>query len=38
VKNGTTLSFSASNDQKYVVISNKIHPPVGKPNNTVTVL
>ena len=29
VKNGTTLSFSASSsDQKYVVISNKIHPPV----------
>jgi hypothetical protein len=30
VKNGTTLSFSASSDQKYVVISNKIHPPVGQ--------
>ena len=28
VKTGTTLSFSASNDQKYVVIDNKIHPPV----------
>ena len=28
VKAGTTLSFSASNDQKYVVIDNKIHPPV----------
>ena len=29
VKNGTTLSFLASSsDQKYVVISNKIHPPV----------
>jgi len=32
VKNGTTLSFSASNDRKYVVISNKIHPPV-KPDS-----
>ena len=29
VKVGTTLSFSASNDQKYVVMDNKIHPPVG---------
>lgn len=29
VKPGTTLSFSASNDQKYVVIDSKIHPPVG---------
>merc|ERR1719400_984335 len=28
VKKGTTLSFSASNDQKYVVVDNKIHPPV----------
>ena len=28
VKAGTTLSFSASNDQKYTVIDNKIHPPV----------
>ena len=28
VKAGTTLSFSASNDQKYVVIDNKLHPPV----------
>jgi hypothetical protein len=33
VKNGTTLSFSASSDQKYVVISNKIHPPVGPTSN-----
>jgi len=30
VKQGTTLSFSASNDQKYTVIDNKMHPPVGK--------
>lgn len=28
VKPGTTLSFSASNDQKYTVIDSKIHPPV----------
>jgi len=28
VKKGTTLSFSASNDQKYVVVDNKIHPPL----------
>ena len=28
VKPGTTLSFSASSDQKYTVIDNKIHPPV----------
>ena len=31
VKVGTTLSFSASSAQKYVVLDNKIHPPV---NNT----
>ena len=30
VKVGTTLSFSASTDQKYTVIDNKLHPPVGK--------
>jgi len=30
VKVGTTLSFSASNDQKYTVIDNKMHPPVGR--------
>jgi len=30
VKIGTTLSFSASNEQKYTVIDNKMHPPVGK--------
>ena len=30
VKIGTTLSFSASTDQKYTVIDNKLHPPVGK--------
>ena len=30
VKTGTTLSFSASTDQKYTVIDNKLHPPVGK--------
>merc|ERR1719481_1503616 len=30
VKQGTTLSFSASNDQKYTVIDNKMHPPVGR--------
>merc|ERR1719412_3506491 len=29
VKVGTTLSFSASNDQKYIVMDSKIHPPVG---------
>jgi len=29
VKVGTTLSFSASNDHKYVVMDAKIHPPVG---------
>lgn len=29
VKPGTTLSFSASNDQKYTVLDSKIHPPVG---------
>ena len=29
VKVGTTLSFSASNDHKYVVMDSKIHPPVG---------
>ncbi len=29
VKPGTTLSFSASNDQKYIVVDSKIHPPVG---------
>jgi len=37
VKIGTTLSFSASTDQKYTVIDNKLHPPVGKhkpPANT----
>ena len=28
VKPGTTLSFSASNDQKYTVIDSKIHPAV----------
>lgn len=36
VKNGTTLSFSASSDQKYIVISNKIHPPVGATTGTPT--
>jgi len=30
VKIGTTLSFSASNEQKYTVIDNKMHAPVGK--------
>ena len=30
VKIGTTLSFSASSEQKYTVIDNKMHPPVGK--------
>eukprot|EP00092_Neocalanus_flemingeri_P002863 GFUD01003061.1.p1 GENE.GFUD01003061.1~~GFUD01003061.1.p1 ORF type:complete len:982 (-),score=335.32 GFUD01003061.1:277-3222(-) len=30
VKVGTTLSFSASNDQKYTVLDNKMHPPVGR--------
>ena len=30
VKIGTTLSFSASNDQKYVVLSSKIHAAVGQ--------
>jgi len=30
VKQGTTLSFSASNDQKYTVIDNKMHPAVGR--------
>jgi len=30
VKVGTTLSFSASADQKYTVIDNKMHPPVGQ--------
>ncbi len=30
VKPGTTLSFSASSDQKYIVVDSKIHPPVGK--------
>merc|ERR1711936_880435 len=30
VKQGTTLSFSASNEQKYTVIDNKMHPPVGR--------
>ena len=30
MKVGTTLSFSASTDQKYTVIDNKLHPPVGK--------
>jgi len=37
VKVGTTLSFSASNDQKYTVLDNKMHPPVGRnkpPNPT----
>ena len=29
VKVGTTLSFSASNDQKYIVMDSKIHPAVG---------
>ena len=29
VKVGTTLSFSASNDHKYIVMDSKIHPPVG---------
>jgi len=28
VKKGTTLSFSASNDQKYIVVDNTIHPPL----------
>lgn len=30
VKKGTTLSFSASSDQKYIVVDAKMHPPVGK--------
>jgi len=30
VKVGTTLSFSASADQKYTVLDNKMHPPVGQ--------
>merc|ERR1711953_537570 len=30
VKQGTTLSFSASNEQKYTVIDNKMHPSVGR--------
>jgi len=34
VKVGTTLSFSASNDQKYTVIDNKMHPPVGRQKPT----
>ena len=29
VKVGTTLSFSASNDHKYIVMDSKLHPPVG---------
>ena len=28
VKKGTTLSFSASSDQKYIVVDNTIHPPL----------
>ncbi len=32
VKPGTTLSFSASSDQKYTVIDSKIHPPVKMTN------
>jgi hypothetical protein len=34
VKPGTNLSFSASNDQKYVVLDSKIHPPVGGGNKS----
>ena len=34
VKPGTTLSFSASNDQKYTVIDSKIHPPVKFKNSS----
>jgi len=34
VKVGTTLSFSASNDQKYTVMDNKMHPPVGRQKPT----
>ena len=30
VKVGTTLSFSASNNQKYTVLDNKMHAPVGR--------
>jgi len=30
VKKGTTLSFSASSDQKYIVVDAKMHPAVGK--------
>ena len=33
VKVGTTLSFSASNDHKYIVMDSKIHPPVGTVTN-----
>jgi hypothetical protein len=36
VKPGTTLSFSASNDQKYTVIDSKIHPPVKMPGNAIS--
>ena len=32
VKKGTTLSFSASDDQKYVVVDNRIHPPLKSKN------
>ncbi|XP_071743370.1 uncharacterized protein [Lepeophtheirus salmonis] len=36
VKAGTTLSFSASSDQKYTVIDSKIHPPVNSSKRSAT--
>eukprot|EP00096_Caligus_rogercresseyi_P013985 TRINITY_DN6545_c0_g1_i1.p1 TRINITY_DN6545_c0_g1~~TRINITY_DN6545_c0_g1_i1.p1 ORF type:complete len:687 (-),score=217.80 TRINITY_DN6545_c0_g1_i1:327-2387(-) len=36
VKPGTTLSFSASSNQKYTVIDNKIHPPVNSSSSNPT--